>query len=356
MEIRFNKGLIITEGNDKLFVDSETTHVPIKHSIVVTHSHSDHSAGLKSQNDAYCTVGTERLFSSVNKKSVRNNHLVEFYDPFEINGFEIELIPAGHLLGAAQVIIRRKGQTILFSGDFCPEDLLCVNKSVLPNEDIDVLITETTYGNPSLEFKSRSDIRMGLIQWVVQKLSSNFLPIINVAHMGGAQEIIKLINNLSDTPIYVHPKIQTVSAIYQSEGIDLNFLPLESFDPNNSTDQPIILLPRGEKQVPKEMQLIPHSRAIVTGQSSRFPFRSFEFSAPLSTHANFSELIQTVKQIDPSYLLTHYSYDDKFADYVNQYLQYVAKPLKSCTDDPIDLYNLNSRNKTFDQKSILDYL
>jgi metallo-beta-lactamase family protein len=61
-------------------------------------------------------------------------------------GLEIQFLPAGHILGAAMVLIKCRGQKLLFSGDVGrPHDPLFEPPSNLP-ADIDVLFLESTYG------------------------------------------------------------------------------------------------------------------------------------------------------------------------------------------------------------------
>ena len=62
------------------------------------------------------------------------------------NGISARFIPAGHLLGAAQIQVTVDGRTVHFSGDVGREaDLLM--RGPRPFEGADILVTESTYGN-----------------------------------------------------------------------------------------------------------------------------------------------------------------------------------------------------------------
>lgn len=64
------------------------------------------------------------------------------------NGIGAEFIPAGHLLGAAQIRLSLPGTTVLFSGDLGRQtDALM--RPARPFAGADVLICESTYGNRS---------------------------------------------------------------------------------------------------------------------------------------------------------------------------------------------------------------
>lgn len=62
------------------------------------------------------------------------------------DGVELELVPAGHILGAAQVRLRVAGRTLHLTGDLGrPDDPLMRPPAALPPAD--VLVTESTYGD-----------------------------------------------------------------------------------------------------------------------------------------------------------------------------------------------------------------
>lgn len=157
--------------------------------VVLTHAHIDHSGNLPTllrmgfEGQILCTPPTADLaelllLDSVNlfmgkmrKKSRRSRvasgprplylqkHVMEtaaqfvtigFNRPFKLNGdIELELIPSGHLLGAASVILRvnegGSNKTIAFSGDLGRKNYpVIVDPQPLPQADY--LVCESTYG------------------------------------------------------------------------------------------------------------------------------------------------------------------------------------------------------------------
>lgn len=76
-----------------------------------------------------------------------NFETVEFEQPVDIGGgLAAEFIPAGHLLGAAQIRLNLDGLTVHFSGDLGhdPDPLM---RPPRPFKGADVLVCESTYGN-----------------------------------------------------------------------------------------------------------------------------------------------------------------------------------------------------------------
>src|ERR1044072_8046998 len=66
------------------------------------------------------------------------------------DGVTVEFVDAGHVLGAAGVILRAEGRTIFYSGDVNFDDQTITKGAVFPQADVDVLIIETTRGDSPL--------------------------------------------------------------------------------------------------------------------------------------------------------------------------------------------------------------
>ncbi len=80
-------------------------------------------------------------------RSLNSFRVVGFDDPVDLGaGLEVTLLPAGHILGAAQVQVRAGGTTVHFTGDLGRADdpLMYPPR---PLGGVDVLVTESTYGN-----------------------------------------------------------------------------------------------------------------------------------------------------------------------------------------------------------------
>lgn len=225
--------------------------------LVLTHAHIDHSGYIPKlfkdgyRNEIYCTHGTRALAGILlidsariqeeeaqyaNKKqySKHNPALAlysemdalaslalfrtkEFAETFEVDGFKIKFYKAGHILGAASVLIESDGQKILFSGDLGRNDDLLMLPPHLP-VDADYVVMESTYGNrihPPLdavsEFKK-------LVDKIRERKSVLLVPSFAV---GRAQTIILILHKLFElyphlrVPIYLNsPMAKEVTELY----------------------------------------------------------------------------------------------------------------------------------------------
>ncbi|MBI3812125.1 MAG: MBL fold metallo-hydrolase, partial [Nitrospirae bacterium] len=155
--------------------------------VILTHAHLDHSGYLPLlvkegfSGKIYCTTGTRDLCKILlpdsghlqeedadhaskhhyskhapalplytqqdAERSLRQFSPVDFDRDFELGGgLTLRLLPAGHILGAAFVLLRNAGTSILFSGDLGrPNDLIMKPPAVVHKTDY--LVIESTYGN-----------------------------------------------------------------------------------------------------------------------------------------------------------------------------------------------------------------
>lgn len=141
--------------------------------IILTHAHLDHSGLIPKlikegfRGDIYCTRPTMKLAKLIMQDSAKILHhddnplsslysledavkatsffkIIDYLEPFEVIGLKIHLIPAGHILGAASVVIK-ENKTIVFSGDLgrFSDPVIKVPEFCPPT---DLLVMESTYG------------------------------------------------------------------------------------------------------------------------------------------------------------------------------------------------------------------
>jgi metallo-beta-lactamase family protein len=155
--------------------------------VVLTHAHLDHSGWLPAlvregfRGPIHATEGTRELAGILLRDSARlqeeeaefaNRHgfskhrpalplyeiadaeraLARFRDErfgasFELaGGIRARFVPAGHLLGAASVVLQRDGRTLVFSGDIGRDEDFVMRAPQVP-EFADTLVIESTYGD-----------------------------------------------------------------------------------------------------------------------------------------------------------------------------------------------------------------
>ncbi len=112
---------------------------------VITHGHSDHARaghGAVLATRQTLAIMAERYGAD----STGQAQSVEYGQATGINGVDLRLAPAGHVLGSAQVEVRCKGLTMVVSGDYKRRrDPTCAPFEPIPCH---VFISEATFGLP----------------------------------------------------------------------------------------------------------------------------------------------------------------------------------------------------------------
>ena len=136
-----------------------------------------------------------------------------------IGDVNIDLTPAGHLLGAMSVTLRHGGRRLVFSGDLGRADDLLMPA---PHRvaDADVLLVESTYGN-RLHPPENVQERLGaIIRATVRRGGTVLMPTFAV---GRAQALLLVLQRLkaageipADLPLFLDsPMATTATALYQ---------------------------------------------------------------------------------------------------------------------------------------------
>jgi metallo-beta-lactamase family protein len=138
-------------------------------------------------------------------------------------GWEVEFRKAGHILGAASVLIRFDGESIAFSGDLGrPMDPMLPSPDLCPN--VDRLVVESTYGNRKHE---EADPSEALLQALQRAQFLNSVVLIPSFAVGRTQSVLHMLWNLKEAgrlpsmPIFVDsPMAADVTRLYLKYAAD----------------------------------------------------------------------------------------------------------------------------------------
>ena len=181
---------------------------PVKNA-VISHAHADHA--ISGNNMVYCTEATSAFMKlRYGKNAAKIFNVIDYNQPFNIGGVTISLIPAGHMLGSAQVLMEYEGARYLYTGDYkLQPDATCE-----PIEWVktDVLITESTFADPAIlhpdpvaEIQKLNDIKTNIL--------------LGAYGLGKSQRLINLINTYApQKKILAHFRITPINAIYEKMG------------------------------------------------------------------------------------------------------------------------------------------
>jgi Cft2 family RNA processing exonuclease len=146
--------------------------------------------------------------------------------PREENGLTVEFVEAGHVLGAAGVILRAEGRTIFYSGDVNFDDQTITKGAVFPETGVDVLIIETTRGDSPLpEGFAREGEERRLAAAIDRAFQRGGCVLMPVFALGKTQEALAMFYKfrreklLGEFPIYIGGLSTKMTEVYDRRGL-----------------------------------------------------------------------------------------------------------------------------------------
>lgn len=145
---------------------------------------------------------------------------------------KITLFPAGHILGAAAVLIEGDGRKVVVSGDFATFSQRTVVGATWPEEMVrpDLLLMESTYGGDN--HPSRDGQEGRLVERVSRLVKAGGVALIPCFALGRAQEVLSILEAAMESgaidrfTVWIDGMIQKINAVYRSHGrlsLGLNF-------------------------------------------------------------------------------------------------------------------------------------
>ena len=146
--------------------------------------------------------------------------------PHEEGGITVEFVEAGHVLGAAGVVLRAEGRTIFYTGDVNFDDQTITRGAAFPESGVDVLIIETTRGDSPLpEGFTREAEERRLAEAIDQAFKRGGCVLIPVFALGKTQEVLGMIYKfrreklLGQFPIYIGGLSVKLTEIYDRRAL-----------------------------------------------------------------------------------------------------------------------------------------
>jgi DNA ligase-1 len=242
----------------------------------------------------FCSEITHQLM--VVRKTVKKSGTVvspKMREVLEWEGWELRLLPAGHITGSAMLHLTRKadGATLLYTGDYKLRQGLSAERCELMQAD--TLIMETTFGLPKYRFPSAEAVIVQMLAFVRETLSDGGIPVLLGYSLGKAQEILCALRD-AELPVMVHASVAQITAVLTPH---LGALPKwRLFDANEAAGHVLVFPPGAKIELPKMRTAMLSGWAIQPNAKYRY---SVDVALPLSDHADHPELHETVEIVKP---------------------------------------------------------
>ena len=275
----------------------------------VSHAHSDHTARHR---EVILTEATARLMQA-RLGGRRVEHLLRYGEArvFQRDGveFQLTLLPAGHILGSAMALLECDGESLLYTGDFKLRPGLTAE--VCEPRRADVLIMETTFGQPRYRFPASGEVLRDLVRFCRETIDSGATALLHCYSLGKSQEVLRGLAE-AGLPIALHESVFAMTKIYEQFGHQ--FPAHEELGDRHGRGW-VVFCPPGASR-PAAAQLGPSRSAVITGWAldpgCKYQNRC-DAAFPLSDHADYPDLIEFVRRVQPRRVHTLHGFAADFA-------------------------------------------
>jgi putative mRNA 3-end processing factor len=276
----------------------------------LSHAHGDHIGRHDRTIATAATLSLVRHRLGEAKRRPTEALPAAFRAPFGLGELTLELFPAGHVLGSAQLRVVRNGVALGYTGDLCTEPTHAAERAEVMG--CDVLVIESTFGHPRYVFPPKGETLAAVRRFADDALSDGKTPVLLGYALGKAQEILKFLSD-AGYRCAVHPVVHAVNAVYEAHGVALpnvRALPAEGPEPGE-----IVVAPPHLARSPAMRGVKARRTAILTGWAlgGGRSFRGVDAAFPLSDHADFPSLVAYAKASGASRVFTVHGHAEELA-------------------------------------------
>jgi putative mRNA 3-end processing factor len=228
------------------------------------------------------------------KQNRKDSYQVKLFNsPFKMGAVEITFLPAGHILGSAQILMEYRGVRYLYTGDYkLQADETCEPIEV---QQADVLITESTFANPDITHPDPAE--------EIKKLdghASNIL--LGTYVLGKAQRITDLINRYCpERKVLVHSGILPYHRLYDQHGLKkLDYEPYNRKEMKQGEQNKVYLVP--PMTFNSYFRATKVLRAFASGWKRLQAQNDIELY--ISDHVDWNDILHYIKMVNPQEVWT----------------------------------------------------
>lgn len=282
---------------------------------VITHAHADHA---RHGCDGYlATPDCAALIRARLGPSARVQE-IEYGTGIDLNGVRISLHPAGHILGSAQVRIEHRGNVWVVTGDFKRDaDPTCASFEPLRAH---TLVTECTFGLPVFAWPEPREVIAEIDRWWRRNADERRCSVLFAYSLGKAQRLAAALAPVG--PIVTHGAVESMTAVYRRQGVRLApTQPAAEVGRREDCAGALVIAPPLAEGTPWMRRFPEPSRAFVSGwmriRGNRRR-RGLDRGFVLSDHADWPDLLATVRESGAERVWTTHGYTAETAQFLNE--------------------------------------
>lgn len=281
---------------------------PVEHA-VISHGHADHAR--PGHRNVLATAETIAIMDHRYKEMAgEHQQALRYNEPVTHGNVTVTFLPAGHILGSAQVMLDYNSTRIIFSGDYKRQtDPTCPPFQVQP---CDLFITEATFGIPVFTHPDPLEEAQRLLTSMAQWPERAHL--IGAYSLGKCQRLIALLRQAGyDETIYLHGAHAGLCQVYQNLGVELGALEVISKTSRTDYGGKLIICPHsalGDRWSRRFGDAVFGSASGWMRVLQRAKQANLELPLIISDHADWPELLQTINDVEADTIWVTHGQED----------------------------------------------
>jgi len=292
---------------------------------IITHGHGDHAR-----------AGHARVLATKETLAIMRRRMGEeaggtletmaYGETRDIGGVAVRLVPAGHILGSAQVVLEHGGTRVVVSGDYKRRpDPTCPPFEPVP---CDIFVTEATFGLPVFRHPDDAGEIDRLLHSVT--LFPERCHLVGVYALGKCQRVLALLRRQGyEEPVFLHGALAGMVELYEQCGVPLGPVLPATGVARQELQGKIVLAPPGAANEPWARRLPDPVVAMASGWmrvKQRAKQRGVELPLVISDHADWDELLQTIREVAPNEIWVTHGAEDALVRQAGL-MGFAARPL-----------------------------
>ncbi|KPQ31102.1 MAG: putative exonuclease, DNA ligase-associated [Porphyrobacter sp. HL-46] len=264
---------------------------------LVTHGHADHARG--GHGTTFATPATLAIMH-LRYNTQAGAVPAPYGETVTLGGgVRATFLPAGHVLGSAQILLEYAGERVIITGDYKrAPDPTCAPFAVTP---CDIFITEATFGLPVFTHPPIAEEISRLLTALQDNPDGSVL--VGAYALGKAQRVIAELRAAGHhDPIWLHGAMEAMCRLYEEQGVALGDLRLVSDATREQMRGHIVIAPpsalndRWSRRLPAPLTAMASGWMRVRARARQ---RGVELPLVISDHADWNELTATIQQVNP---------------------------------------------------------
>jgi len=273
---------------------------------LVTHGHADHARG--GHGETIATPETLAIMALRYRTGIEDGSgempsratPVAYGETIRLKGgVDATFVPAGHVLGSAQILLEHAGERVVITGDYKRRpDPTCAPFEVVP---CDIFVTEATFGLPVFTHPPIGEEIGKLL--AALRANPGGCVLVGAYALGKAQRVIAELRAAGHhDPIYLHGAMEKMCRLYEEHGVPLGELRLVGDHAKDDIRGAIVVAPpsalndRWSRRLPDAITAMASGWMRVRQRARQ---RNVELPLVISDHADWNELTATIEEVDP---------------------------------------------------------